>query len=59
MQHQCDVCAILDGDTSIKEVNYCRLCDKHMCARCQNSPWRRAHAMFLYKFKPKQVSANG
>jgi len=49
----CDVCLILDGNRSPKEVQYCKLCDKWMCEPCRKSPFRRALAMFSYKLKSK------
>lgn len=40
----CDVCFLLHGDLSPKQVTYCKLCDKFMCETCKRSPWRRAAA---------------
>lgn len=44
----CDVCLILDGNTSPKEVKYCKLCDKFMCEPCRKNPARRMAAAFAY-----------
>jgi hypothetical protein len=45
----CDVCLLLDGDRRSKEVTYCKLCDKFMCAACNRNPLRRAAAATAYK----------
>lgn len=40
----CDVCRILDGDTSIKMVQYCSECDANLCQRDRLNYFRRARA---------------
>jgi hypothetical protein len=40
----CDVCFLLDGDLTPKEVMYCKLCDAFMCEPCRKNQWRRAGA---------------
>jgi len=30
----CSVCLGLDGDSTIKEVEYCDLCDAWICTKC-------------------------
>jgi hypothetical protein len=40
----CDVCMLLDGDMSPKEVLYCKLCNAFMCEPCRRNNWRRAGA---------------
>ena len=45
----CDVCLLLDGDQRSKEVTYCSLCDKFMCASCRRNPLRRAAAATALK----------
>lgn len=45
MKGKCDVCALVDGDRSEKDVAYCGRCDAHMCERCRKSTARRAAAM--------------
>ena len=44
MTAPCDVCRILDGDETPKEVTYCHLCDAHLCKRDRKSFIRRALA---------------
>jgi hypothetical protein len=39
----------LDGDQRSKEVTYCSLCDKFMCAPCRRNPLRRAAAATALK----------
>lgn len=43
----CDVCRLLDGDTSLKLCFYCRFCDSEICQRDVNNLPRRAQAKFL------------
>jgi hypothetical protein len=45
----CDVCFLLDGDKSPKEVMYCKLCDKFMCAACRPNMRRRSAAVIAFK----------
>jgi hypothetical protein len=40
----CDVCYLLDGDMTPKEVMYCKMCDAFMCEPCRKNKWRRAGA---------------
>jgi len=40
----CDVCFLLDGDLTPKEVLYCKLCDAFMCEPCRKNKWRRVGA---------------
>jgi hypothetical protein len=40
----CDVCMLLDGDTTPKEVMYCKFCDAFMCEACRRNNWRRTGA---------------
>jgi hypothetical protein len=41
----CDVCLLLDGDTSEKECEYCRLCGAWICKACLPDFVRRVRAM--------------
>lgn len=45
MTAPCDVCKILDGDDTPKEVTYCHLCNAHLCAKDRKSIVRRLMAM--------------
>lgn len=47
---QCDVCRILDGDTSGKAVKFCPLCSAWMCDSCRANPIRRAQAAAMRLF---------
>jgi hypothetical protein len=47
----CDVCYLLDGDTSPKHTLYCRLCDKYMCDRCRKNNWRRTAAAIAFHMR--------
>jgi hypothetical protein len=40
----CDVCFLLDGNLTPKQVLYCKLCDAFMCEPCRKSPGRRLGA---------------
>ncbi len=61
MVGECDVCVLVDGDHSLKEVGYCSICDAHICQACQPNLVKRANAMRIRKwgnffrsiFKPK------
>lgn len=43
----CDVCMLVDGDKSPKEVKCCPLCSANLCATCSRAPMRRAKAWLL------------
>jgi hypothetical protein len=47
----CDVCALVDGDTSHKEVICCGVCSAHLCRGCSQrttkNVLRRAQAWLL------------
>jgi len=43
----CDVCSMLDADTTPKEVRYCSLCSAWMCQACFDDGTRRARAAGL------------
>jgi hypothetical protein len=43
----CEVCYLLDGDTTVKQVEYCSLCDAWMCEQCRNNYLRRMKAMIV------------
>jgi hypothetical protein len=47
----CDVCFLLDGNTSPKETMYCKLCDAFMCEPCRRNKWRRMGAAIARKVK--------
>jgi hypothetical protein len=48
---KCDVCEILDGDSSVKETAYCGICDAHICNKCRPDFGRRALAMALRRMR--------
>ena len=43
----CDVCRLIDSDTTPKDVAYCSLCDAWMCTRCRANWGRRLLAAAL------------
>lgn len=47
VQDVCDVCALVDGDHTVKSVVYCSKCDANLCDRCWGKPGRRARAWLL------------
>ncbi len=47
----CDVCFLLEGDTTPKETKYCRWCDKFMCEKCRTNHWRRAGAAVAFHMR--------
>jgi hypothetical protein len=54
MKAICKVCELLDKDTTIKEVIYCKFCDAVMCEPCERNLLRRAEAMMISKLKPNE-----
>lgn len=44
---KCDVCDLVDGDYSEKNVTYCPRCDANLCQRCFWNPIRRARAALI------------
>lgn len=40
----CEVCAKLDGDTNVKQVEYCPSCRADICQRCRGDWGRRLKA---------------
>lgn len=40
----CDVCSLVDGDESPKDVGYCGMCKAWLCEHCRTSLGRRAIA---------------
>lgn len=47
----CDVCRLIDGDTSTKWCAYCSLCDSWVCVDDQNQAGRRFHAAYLHQLE--------
>ena len=45
----CDVCRIVDGDLSPKEVQYCDFCKAWICKRCESNIPKRALAAAMQK----------
>lgn len=56
---ECDVCVILDDDHTEKEVRYCPLCGKMLCARCRKSPRRVPAAAKYHAAKIKKAFLSG
>jgi hypothetical protein len=56
---ECDVCVILDDDHTEKEVKYCPLCEKMLCARCRKSPRRVPAALKYHSKKVKDAFLSG
>lgn len=50
-QGQCDVCLLVDGDTSFKLVTYCIICNANICLVCKSNWLKRSKAYFLKKIK--------
>lgn len=51
MQGQCEVCKLVDGDESFKEVFECARCGKvNICRKCENNWLKRGAAFVLKKF---------
>ena len=48
----CDVCRLLDYDTTLKICFYCRLCDANICLTDQNNWIRRLSAAIKRKLEP-------
>ncbi len=51
MKGVCDVCNLVDKDSTIKEVKYCSICDANMCDICRPNLPKRAVALTILKFK--------
>ena len=51
MRGICKVCDLLDKDTSIKEINYCKLCNEYLCVPCESNLLRRGKAYLINKLK--------
>lgn len=49
--HICDVCRLLNGDTSLKVCFYCPLCDSWICEADANDWGRRAQAAAVAQVK--------
>ena len=47
----CDVCRLIDGDTTPKVCFYCGACDSEICAADSNHWGRRAQAAALRKLE--------
>lgn len=43
----CDVHRLLEGDTTLRPVAYCKFCNANLCQPCSKSPLRRARAAAL------------
>lgn len=48
-EHVCDVCRLLNADTSIKLCGYCSLCDAYICGDDLNRWERRLKAWYKRK----------
>lgn len=42
----CDVCKLVDNDTTVKRCEYCTLCKSWICDPCRPRMERRAMAMY-------------
>jgi len=49
-QGVCDVCQLVDGNSEIKVVVFCKQCDAWICKNCENNWFRRSVAYFKRKF---------
>lgn len=56
MDGVCDVCLILDNDSTIKDVEYCNFCQAFICVDCKPSLYRRGLAMLKQKKDAKNKS---
>lgn len=43
--HECDVCRLVDKDTSQKDCTYCTICKAWICRTCHDDVWRRGQAV--------------
>lgn len=57
-KHECDVCSLLDNDTTEKNSYYCEVCKAWICDSCEYRLDRRARAMLKRKTAP-QPGCNG
>jgi hypothetical protein len=48
----CDVCRLVDYDTTPKLCNYCGLCDAYICEGCAGNWPRRIKAAFKRRLEP-------
>lgn len=48
----CDVCRLLDFDTTPKLCGYCSMCDANICQEDMNKWGRRVKAFFKRKLEP-------
>ena len=48
----CDVCRLLEGNSSPKPCTYCSLCDAHICGACFRNWPRRIRAAVLRRLEP-------
>jgi hypothetical protein len=48
----CDVCRLLDFDTTSKQCSYCGLCDAWICQSCNPQWGRRLKAAVKRKLEP-------
>jgi len=51
-QRMCDVCRLLDFDTTTKMCGYCGLCDAWICEKDNNDWPRRLRAAVKRKLEP-------
>lgn len=46
----CEVCRIQQGDSSLKQVDYCSFCGVNICCECKSQYDQRFFAMLKTKF---------
>ena len=49
MKAKCEVCYYVDGDTTRKEVTFCKPCESWICAKCKPNWVRRGMAALKKK----------
>lgn len=47
----CEVCRLIDNDTTVKKVKYCPGCGANICCNCDTRYDKRFFAMLRLKFK--------
>lgn len=45
----CKVCELLDNDKTEKEVEWCEVCNEHICKECEPNLFKRGQAMIIDK----------
>lgn len=52
LERACDVCRLVDADTTVKNCGYCSLCDAWICEHCVADWPRRIKAAVKRQLEP-------